>query len=45
LKPLDSACYQAVWAIAMNLNRTNRRTINRRRISDDDGPRRVRRQR
>jgi hypothetical protein len=40
---LDIDLHQVVWAIAMNLNRTIRRTTLRRR-SDDDGLRRVRRQ-
>ncbi len=42
---LDSACRPAVWPCAMIPNRTNRRATFRRRSSDDDGLRRVRRQR
>jgi len=43
--PLDITCHQAVWACTMKLNRTNRRASFRRRSSDDDGLRHVRRHR
>jgi hypothetical protein len=42
---LDIARLSAVWPNAMNLNRTNRRANFRRRSSDDDGLRHVRRHR